>query len=124
MNRLLTIAPLLSWIRVISASALCTAGLVGVAHVYIAVRGLHARLVSPLGDTPLMSPLRLTLICFSTGIGTISWQLRADAWILFMCAALATGLLTCEIAVRVRRRHQPKRPFFGEVAPASSNLLR
>lgn len=116
MTRLLAIAPLLNWIRVVSAAALMTAGLVGVAHVYIAIRGLRAPLVSPLGDSPLMSPLRLTLSCFLLGAGVISWQLMpAQAWLPAACMAIVAALLACEIVVRIRRRHEPKLPLFGEV---------
>jgi hypothetical protein len=124
MSRLLAIAPLLTWVRVVSAAALMTAGLVGLAHVYIAVRGLRAPLVSPLGDTALMSPLRLTLTCFILGAGATSWQLLpVGAWLPAACAVVAAGLLACEIAVRTRRRHKPKVPLFGEVpeAPATSS---
>ena len=102
------IAPLGQWLRIGLAALLITLGIIGLAHLYIAIRGYGERDLRLLSPGILMTVMRWTVFMFASGLSIVGFDLH---WSIALMAGLAiagTAAAAGETIARIRGGPPPR----------------
>ena len=102
------IAPLWEWLHIGLAALLVTLGIVGVAHLYIAIRGYRDRDLHPLSPGSLMTSMRWTVFLFASGFSIAGLDLDWPIGRLLLLTLLGAAAAVGETIARIRSGIPPR----------------
>src|ERR687888_451144 len=107
-QQMVKLAPLGQWVRIGVAALLITLGIVGIAHLYIAIRGYRDYDLRPLSPGSLATVLRWTLFMFASGFAICGFDLHWSATCMAALVITAVVMAVLESIARIRGGAPPR----------------
>ena len=108
LHQMAIIAPLWQWFHIGLAALLITLGIVGIAHLYIAIRGYRDRDLRPLARGSLMTAMRWTVFLLASGFSIVGFDLRWPATLTIVLILTAAAAAAGETIASLRGGLPPR----------------